>query len=177
MSSTGESKPDCVGALSKEITFNSPLECGLRALILLEASGQQNGCDLQRLVFYDYLLVHSGDVPDGPPSVHPPTPLRSGEALVRRQWFERGLLLMLSRELIGRNFSDTGISYASTDITSPFLAYLEEPYTAQLRERAEWVVSQFGEQSDADLVTFFKVNLDRWGGEFIYNEAIEEDAQ
>jgi hypothetical protein len=166
-----------VGALSKEITFNSPLECGLRALILLEASGRQNGCDLQRLVFYDYLLVHSGDVPDGPPSIHPPTPLRSGEALVRRQWIERGLLLMLSRELIGRNFSDTGISYTSTDITLPFLAYLEEPYTAQLRERAKWVVSQFGEQSDADLVSFFKLNLDRWGGEFIYNEAIEEDAQ
>ncbi len=88
-----------------------------------------------------------------------------------------GATLDVEPQLIGRKFSDTGISYTSTDITLPFLAYLEEPYTAQLRERAKWVVWQFGEQSDADLVSFFKLNLDRWGGEFIYNEAIEEDGQ
>ncbi|HEX4022170.1 MAG TPA: ABC-three component system middle component 2 [Acidobacteriaceae bacterium] len=163
--------------MSQETTFNSPLECGLRALALLEASSQRTACDLQRLVFYDYLLVHSGDVTDGPPSIHPATPLRSGEALVRRHWVERGLLLMLSRELIQRNFSNVGISYASTGITSPFLAYLEQPYTTLLRERAKWVVSQFGGLSDTDLVTYFKTNLDRWGGEFIFKEAAEDDTQ
>ena len=45
--------------------FNSPLECGLRTLTLLAAS-QPSACDLQRLIFYDYLLIHSGDVPGGP---------------------------------------------------------------------------------------------------------------
>jgi hypothetical protein len=84
---------------------------------------------------------------------------------------------MLSRELIQRNFSNVGISYASTGITSPFLAYLEQPYTTLLRERAKWVVSQFGGLSDTDLVTYFKTNLDRWGGEFIFKEAAEDDTQ
>jgi hypothetical protein len=93
-----------MGAMSAVGPFNSPLECGLRALALL-AAAQPAACDLQRLVFYDYLLVHSGDVPAGPDSIHPPTPLRSGEALVRRHWIERGLLLMISRELIIRTFS------------------------------------------------------------------------
>ena len=163
--------------MSVDMTFNSPLECGLRALALLEASGRDHACDLQRLVFFDYLLVHSGDVTNGPPSIHPATPLRSGEALVRRQWLERGLLLMLSRELIQRNFSDAGIDYTASDITTAFLTYLEQPYTRRLRERAEWVVSQFGGYSSADLVAFFKENLDRWGGEFIYRESTEEEAQ
>ena len=161
--------------MSVEMTFNSPLECGLRALALLEASGRDTACDLQRLVFFDYLLVHSGDVTDGPPSIHPATPLRSGEALVRRQWLERGLLLMLSRELIQRNFSDAGINYVASEITTAFLAYLEQPYTQQLRERAGWVVSQFGGYSTADLVSYFRENLDRWGGEFIYRESAEEE--
>jgi hypothetical protein len=163
--------------MSVDMTFNSPLECGLRALALLEASGRDRACDLQRLVFFDYLLVHSADVLDGPPSIHPATPLRSGEALVRRQWLERGLLLMVSRELVLRNFSDTGIDYAASEITTAFLAYLEQPYTQQLRERAKWVVAQFGGYSSAELVSYFRENLDRWGGEFIYREIAEEEAQ
>ena len=85
--------------MSPSNPFNSPLECGLRSLALLAAAGP-TAYDLQRLVFYDYLLVHSADVPGGPESIHPPTPLRSGEALVRRHWVERGLLLMISRELV-----------------------------------------------------------------------------
>jgi hypothetical protein len=154
--------------------FNSPLECGLRALVLL-AAARPSGCDLQRLIFYDYLLVHSGDVPDGPDSIHPATPLRSGEALVRRHWIERGLLLMISRELVVRTFSDAGIMYEASPLTASFLGYLEESYTKRLQERAQWVVARFGEYSDHQLLEFFKTNLDRWGGEFIREELLEDE--
>lgn len=154
--------------------FNSPLECGLRAIVLL-AAAEPAGCDLQRLIFYDYLLVHSGDVPDGPESIHPPTPLRSGEALVRRHWIERGLLLMISRELVVRNFTEHGIMYQASSLTTSFLRYMEQPYTHKLRERAQWVIGQFGEYSDQQLLDFFKANLDRWGGEFIREELFEDE--
>lgn len=164
-----------MGTMSAAGPFNSPLECGLRALVLLDAA-QFAACDLQRLVFYDYLLVHSGDVPEGPDSIHPPTPLRSGEALVRRHWIERGLVLMISRELVIRNFSAQGILYQASPLTSSFLAYMEEPYTKRLRERAGWVLERFGGYSDHDLVEFFKANLDRWGGEFIREELLEDEA-
>jgi hypothetical protein len=154
--------------------FNSPLECGLRTLVLLRAA-EPAACDLQRLIFYDYLLVHSGDVPDGPESIHPPTPLRSGEALVRRHWIERGLLLMISRELVVRSFSDRGIMYQASPLTASFLGYMQEPYTKKLQERAQWVIARFGDYSDAQLVDFFKANLDRWGGEFIREELLEDE--
>jgi hypothetical protein len=154
--------------------FNSPLECGLRTLVLL-AAAQPSACDLQRLVFYDYLLVHSGDVPDGPESIHPPTPLRSGEALVRRHWIERGLLLMISRELISRTFSENGILYQASPLSDPFLGYMEQPYTKKLQERAAWVVATFGFYSDHQLVEFFRNNLDRWSGEFIREDLLEDD--
>src|SRR5689334_10655553 len=104
-----------MGAMSAVGPFNSPLECGLRPLVLLQAA-QPAACDLQRLVFYDYLLVHSADVPEGPESIHPATPLRSGEALVRRHWIERGLLLMISRELVIRTFSAQGILYQASSL-------------------------------------------------------------
>ena len=154
--------------------FNSPVECGLRTLVLL-AAANPSFCDLQRLVFYDYLLVHSGDVPEGPTSIHPATPLRSGEALVRRHWIEKGLLLMLSRELVRREFTSDGIVYQASPLSIPFLGYMEAAYTKQLRERADWVISRFGNSSDMQLVGFFRENLDRWGGEFIYQEIMEDD--
>jgi hypothetical protein len=154
--------------------FNSALECGVRTLAIL-AAAEPVACDLQRLVFYDYLTVHSGDVLQGPPSIHPATPLRSGEALVRRHWIERGLLLMLSRELLIRTFSERGILYQASPLTSPFLDYMEKPYTRLLRERAQWVISAFGTFSDQQLLDFFKENLDRWGGEFIREELFEDE--
>lgn len=163
-----------MGAMSGVGPFNSPLECGLRALVLLQAA-QPVACDLQRLVFYDYLLVHSADVPEGPESIHPPTPLRSGEALVRRHWIERGLLLMISRELVLRTFSAQGILYQASPLAGAFLGYMEEPYTKRLQERAAWVIQRFGVYSDHELLEFFKANLDRWGGEFIREELLEDE--
>jgi len=154
--------------------FNSPLECGLRTMVLLAAS-QPSVCDLQRLIFYDYLLVHSGDVLNGPESIHPPTPMRSGEALVRRHWIERGLMLMISRELVIRTFSVTGIMYHASPLAALFLGYMEQPYTTKLRDRAQWVIATFGDHSDQQLVDFFRKNLNRWGGEFIREELFEEE--
>ena len=66
--------------------FNSAIECGLRSLIILEHAFPLE-YDLQRLVFYDYLLVHSQDA-GGPNSIHPATPHRSGEVLVKRKMLE-----------------------------------------------------------------------------------------
>lgn len=79
--------------------FNSALEAGVRTLSVLVAS-HPKAHDLGRLVQYDYLTVHSADA-DGPPSLHPALPLRSGELLVRRGLIESGLRLMVSRALTG----------------------------------------------------------------------------
>ncbi|MDO9714172.1 ABC-three component system middle component 2 [Paracraurococcus lichenis] len=75
--------------------FNSALETGVRALAIL-AEAHPSAYDLQRLLYFDYLVVHSQDA-DGPESLHPNTPLRNGELLVRRGIIERGLLLLLTR--------------------------------------------------------------------------------
>jgi hypothetical protein len=64
-----------------ERLFNTPLECGLRLLYLLNASKPKK-LDLQRLITYDYLLVHSGDVDDSLGSLHPAVPFRGTEWLV-----------------------------------------------------------------------------------------------
>jgi hypothetical protein len=74
-----------------------------------------------------------------------------------------------------RSFSEKGIMYEASPLTASFLGYMQEPYTKRLQERAQWVIARFGDYSDAQLVDFFKANLDRWGGEFIREELLEDE--
>jgi hypothetical protein len=56
--------------ISLTAPFNSAVEIGLRSLCLLTAAFPA-AYSLQRLVVFDYLLVHSDDMPGGPPGLHP----------------------------------------------------------------------------------------------------------
>jgi hypothetical protein len=153
--------------------FNSPLECGLRAVaVLLEAYPAK--FDLQRLVYYDYLLVHSGDIEGGPPSIHPAVPHRSGEIVVRRKLVRQGLDFMMLKSLVCRDFAETGIVYYAGDDAAPFVDMLTTPYVQQLRERAIWLVSQLRDLSEVELSRFIQENWSRWGTEFVYESLYRE---
>ena len=145
-------------------TFNSPIETGVRALILL-AESYPDQLDLQRLLEFDYILVHTKDV-DGPPSIHPALPLRSGELLVRRQLIERGLMLMMSRGLIARHATPDGFMYQAEDSAGPFLDALTAEYLDDLKDRAVWVVDRFSEMSDHDIRVLLSRVYDQWSREF-----------
>lgn len=144
--------------------FSTPLELGLRALIVLDAM-RPIAADLQRLVAYDYLLVHSGDA-GGPESLHPSTPHRSAEILVKRDVLRAGLRLMLSRDLVGVDMTHQGVRYLATDLTGHFLAYFGGAYVTQLRQRARWLGDRFSPIADEEVQALIAQNLDKWGGEF-----------
>jgi hypothetical protein len=145
-------------------TFNSPIETGVRALILL-AESYPGQLDLQRILEFDYILVHTGDV-HGPPSIHPALPLRSGELLVRRQLIERGLLLMISRGLVSRHATEHGFTYQAEDDAGPFLDALTAEYLSDLKDRATWVVDRFGAMSNVEIRALLSEIYDQWSREF-----------
>ena len=155
--------------------FNTPIETGLRCLTLMEA-GYPNYYDVNRIIFYDYMLVHSGDITGGPESLHPDTPHRSGEILIRRPIIEKGLKIMISRGLVEVNYSDIGIKYIATERTTPFLDSLQAIYTRKMIDIASWVVETFDSHSIENLKGFVNSNLDVWGGEFINESVIRGDS-
>lgn len=136
----------------------------MRSLILL-AAAYPDRMDLQRILEYDYMMVHSGDV-EGPPSIHPPLPLRSGELLVRRQLIERGLMLMISRGLISRHATEIGFLYQAEDDTGPFLDALDTEYLDDLQDRAYWVVDRFRNMRDQEIRIMLAKVYDQWSREF-----------
>jgi hypothetical protein len=159
--------------LQKPLAFNSPVECGLRSTVLLTAAFP-NKLDIQRLVQYDYLLVHSGDVANGPSSIHPPTPNRSGELLVRRPIIEEGIKMMMTKSIIACELSPRGIFYFAGEWSLAFLDQLVSKYTRDLKNRAEWVVQTFTSYSDSNLSDFMRERWSNWGAEFELESFIQE---
>src|SRR5690242_8335927 len=89
--------------------FNSSMETGVRATIVLDAV-YPRAFDLTRMTWLDHLVVHTGDI-DGPPSLHPDIPQRTGELLVRRRLVEDGLNIMRRLHLIDARVTREGILY------------------------------------------------------------------
>lgn len=145
--------------------FNGPVELGLRALCLL-TTAFPDAYALQRLVVFDYFLVHSDDIEGGPEGLHPRTPHRGGEILVRRGVIQDGLSLYESRGLIERVFKNGGIFFAATDRSADFLDTLSSEYLANLRDRADWVVDSFGALGGAELDAMVRERIGTWGAEF-----------
>lgn len=145
--------------------FNGPLEVGLRALCVLTAAFPDMYA-LQRLVTFDYFIVHSDGIEGGPEGLHPQTPHRGGEILVRRGVMQDGLALYESRGLIERIYKDGGIFFAATDKSADFLDTLSAGHLQRLRERADWVVDGFGRLDDAELGAMVRDSIGTWGAEF-----------
>jgi hypothetical protein len=157
-----------------ESVLNSGLEVGLRTLIIL--SKLQDGADQQRLAIYDYLLLHSSDIDNGPASLHPATPIRTSELLVRRGLIDRGLTLLESRGLVQRNYRKDGIAFIASQLAVPFLHYFESEYARRCGEVASWVSATFDSMSAGELQSFIQSRVGKWGVEFT-DEPVEEEAQ
>lgn len=149
-------------------TFNSPLEAGIRAVSILGAAYPQS-YDLQRLVAFDYLLVHTADV-GGPESLHPPSPMHSAELLVRRRLVESALLLMMTRELIQREITSDGIKYCAGENAATFLSSLSSTYLRALKDRANWLVGALGSHTDQEFKGVMRRFFDDWVEEFQHIE-------
>jgi hypothetical protein len=155
---------DEVARSRKPATFNGSLEAGLRAVAILGAAHPRS-FDLQQLVAFDYLLVHTGDI-GGPSSLHPPAPLQSAELLVRRKLVQQALLLMMTRELIAREFDADGIRYRAGENAAPFLSSLESDYLKALKDRAAWLVNALGDHSEQEFRAVMRQFFDHWVEEF-----------
>src|SRR5262245_28166346 len=149
---------------SQPVTFNGTLEAGIRAVALLGAA-HPRAFDLQRLIAFDYLLVHTGDI-DGPESLHPEARLRSAQLLVRRRLVEQALLLMMTRHLVERDVSAEGLRYRAGENAAPFLAALETDYLKALKQRAEWLVNALGNKSEQEFRAIMRKFFDDWIEEF-----------
>jgi hypothetical protein len=154
--------------------LNNSLESGVRAAIILNSLFPRS-VDLQRLVDFDYLVVHSADV-GGPDSLHTPTPLRAGELLVRRSVIQGGLMLMMSKGLIARVPTEDGIEFSASESTNSFVGSLGARYLLKLKERSAWVSESYGDSSKEGLAIIMRGFFDKWTSQFETTKEISRDS-
>ena len=143
--------------------FNSPMETGLRAVIVLDACFPKR-LDVTSLSWLDHLVVHTADI-GGPASLHPNVPQRTGELLVRRRLIEDGLSLMRKLHLIEIAGDETGFTYKITEEATAFVDSLNTKYASTLKDRARWLADLL-EERDYDLSNLIDEKIGRWALEF-----------
>jgi len=122
--------------------FNSALETGVRAVVVLDAVFPRF-FDLAHLTWFDHLVVHTLDI-GGPSSLHPDIPQRTGELLVRRRLVEEGVNLMRRLHLIDAEISEKGVRYQAREEASafvdlaPFCVRTSTPRTCRMARWLSW---------------------------------------
>lgn len=147
--------------------FNSPLEAGVRSVVLLNAA-YPRAFDLKELTWLDHLVVHTGDI-SGPQSLHPNVPHRDGELLVRRSLVENGVKLMRNLHMVEAKYGVAGIVYTALDQAAPFVKLIRTEYGLALKERAAWLVRYLSERGDEHLHDVITQKIGRWAVEFQSN--------
>ncbi len=155
---------DEIASRTHTLTFNGPLEAGVRAVAILSAAFPR-ALDLQRLTALDYLLVRTHQL-GGPDDLHPATPIQTPAAEVRRKVVHNALLLMMTRDLVVREIHPDGIRYKAGESAAPFLNSIRTPYLRALNSRAIWLIHHLANYSDSDFNDLMRRFFDNWIVEF-----------
>ncbi len=144
--------------------LNSPLEVGLRVLMLLQEAFPQH-LDLNQLVLLDHSLLHSADL-GGPVSLHPPVPIRASELGMKREAIEAGLEVIVRAQLAHAGLGDGGVEFWASETADGFTRLLETEYAGQLHSRATWVIDHFRPLDEQSLRTGLSSVTTHWSEEF-----------
>ncbi len=155
---------DEVASPRRALTFNGPLEAGVRAVAILGAAFPRT-FDLQRLTALDYLLVRTGQL-GGPDDLHPATPIQTPATEVRRRVIYNALLLMMTRDLVVREVHPDGLRYKAGESAAPFLNSIRTPYLCALNARAIWLVDYLAGYGDSEFESLMRRFFDNWVVEF-----------
>lgn len=151
------------GEMALEL-FNSRLETGVRAVVVLNAA-HPGAFDLSQLTWFDHLVVHTGDIGERP-SLHPDLPHRSGELFVRRPVIEASLALMRRLHLVEVVVGERGFLYRASDEAYPFVELMRSPYARALKDRARWLAENVCNLDADSIERLVAEKIGRWNVEF-----------
>lgn len=145
--------------------FNNAIESGLRMLVILVSAFPRH-FDIEKLIFYDYMIVHSADLDENISSIHPAVPNRKSEIFVRRSVLQSGLDLFCNKGLISKIYDNSGIAYVATENSMPFIDALSENYTTILIDRSNWLINNYADLSTGELQNIFNSKIAQGKSEF-----------
>lgn len=150
----------------KNSIYNNPLEIGIRCLVIINNNNLNEGLDIERLMYLDYLCLNTNDL-GGESSLHAPVPKRGVQVFARKELILKGLKILASKELLEVALSKNGIFYKSNRNTSLFLNYFHSEYFHRLKDRVIWTMGKFEEYNNEALNHFINNHLHEWGSDML----------
>jgi hypothetical protein len=144
--------------------FNSPEEVGTRILFILSLCSKKMSS--QRIMYYDYFVLHLADIDNTYISLHPDNPNHSSEIAVRRNIVNKGLVLMTSKGLLDIKYTKNGIYYQKNNLTEHFINLFSNGYVEHLKKNITVVIEKFSTYSDAQIYRYINKSIGTWTGEF-----------
>jgi hypothetical protein len=145
--------------------MNSPIEFGLRALVLLSQI-EDEGIDIDRLLIYDYLLTNSGEFNEELPSLHVETPYKYSKLIVKREVLKEGVKIFSSHGLIDITLTERGIYYKKSSYTNAFLANMTSKYKQELVNISKWIIEEVHYKDDYKIEEKINSRILEYGIEF-----------
>lgn len=155
----------------RNILYNSPLEVSLRTAVILSNTPEET-YDIDRLVIFDYFVLHAKDLDMSQKNLHPSLPFRSSELIIRRKLITEGLEMLVSKGLINIVYNDDGIYYKSNPSTELFANLLISDYALKLKALSEWVIKKYGKLSTNQLASLVNKGIRLWGSEFEFEALV-----
>ena len=152
--------------------FNMPIEVGVRSLMILFANSDKV-FDLEKLMYFDYLSLHTSDI-GGPASIHASIPNRGIQVYSKKELIKKGLLILLSKELIDFKPTNEGFMYGINEAGKIFLSLFQTKYFKELMTRIEWVSLKYGSYPNSEIKRLIDLNIGKWGSEFIVSNNLDE---
>jgi hypothetical protein len=75
-------------------------------------------------------------------------------------------VLMMSRDLVARQATASGIHYQAGESAAAFLDSLRSPYLMELKSRATWLVDYFKDHTEEAFARTIRQFFDDWVMEF-----------
>lgn len=144
--------------------FNSPEEVGVRILFILSICNKKMSS--QRIMYYDYFVLHLNDIDSMYDSLHPDNPNHSSEIAVKRDIINKSLQRMISKGLLDIKYMKTGIYYQKNNITDVFLEMFGNGYVDKLKQHINVVCEKFEKYSDGQIYRYIDKSIGSWSGEF-----------
>ena len=143
--------------MEQHASYNSPIEIGTRAALILTALDCK--VSLDDLVLLDYALLYSQEF-DGPENLHPAMPNHVAEVTQRRESLPQAIKFFVKRGVIDLLIEKSGHYFHSNENTIDFVSCLKSNYYKKVWERLNWLSENRQRIINTNFITLAKNNYD-----------------
>ena len=146
-----------------DLIYNTPQEIAIRLLVVLLVS--KNKLSKDRLIFFDFLTIHTSTFSDTNKSIHPDNPYFGLEFFSKNTNTEKAVHLLVHKKLINSFHDEGGYYFEINNMGKYILSLINGPYKNQVVIHAGKVIEEFSSLTDQDIRKYFDLNLIKWSAE------------